>query len=1715
MRITVRIVLVLVTSVMFSVTSSLAASMNDYCIVPPFIQQNILPNLLMIIDNSASMFDLSYSDRGKRTCSITTATSCTYDSDCPSGQSCSNFTRQPYYCYDQTFSSANEYEGYFESSTLYEYNFTNNEFVENLNPFACDAGGQTAKSIANHLCVVHNTASPHAVIKYLASGKYLNWLTSSKFDVQKKILTGGKYNGTHLLSESRGCVGQSFVKEANAANFVNYISPETNNTNISLGITFGVRGPFDAVNASAPSAGGQTYLDIFKGDYNQGKCQDAMTAIVSGGNAEIKSTVNECLASTVGTTAVTKTKVVFQQSMQACWQRREGHAIAGDDINTVKNQCQDVYSSFATCSNDPKKVCTTATVATDCGAGNTCNYGPPAIVSGNSALLCGSEYEGQYYYYQGAGTAGTCTYNGAACTADADCSPATFKQCKKSDNVCTTDADCPGSGNSCFKTITNTCSTAAVDAGWKLIPGVTEAQMIATHNQFCVDMTASPVTDPTDAPSDTSQYDNVPAILSGVGVEAQLSQPIGTLTVRLKKVSEPTTGVVREYASKVRMGIMTFNFSGSATESGSGIPTQYVCSTDKTKVCTSNIDCPASGTCGAATAGTDNKDGAYVKTLIGKGHCSVTVATQCATAAHCPAGEYCISDGVGNYSSGLINDLNGIVANAWTPFSEAFYNAIGYYAQDTSDLKRSRTALRINSTDFPDSMNPSEYKCQPNYIMLITDGTSTADRRAEVDNLAKLYTAAGGSTSWTNTCPSYAGSVNVDNMAWISNKQNIKTFSTIAQTAAPADPAKDLNLNERIYTYVVFNGSENGLAGECNSFTLMDQTAKNGGTGGAYKAEYPAQLKVSLNDAFAKIAGGASSGTAASILSNSEGSGATLLQALFYPLKEFDKTNASDTKPTSLGWIGELQSFWYYLDPFLQNTSIREDTTVDYKLNLIQDKVIQFYFDPLVKKTLVNKYSDLNGDGVADSTTPDAGGAGVSPDAVSSLWKAGRLLWERNLTTSPRTIYTNYGSSAGNVPRKFSKLAVDGYLNTWPGFQHIAQTSHCSTTSAKSCATDANCPAGETCILDDTKTAKLIDYVHGIDQADHTDGTKYRPRKVTILGCGLADAQGCTREWKLGDIVSSTPKIVSNIRLNNYHLPSPTGYNDTSYANFTKTAGYKTRGMAFVGANDGMLHAFKLGILEEVNLKNEKSKLVNSDGTIVTSASNVGKEEWAYIPSDTIPYLKYLHDPNYSHLFYVDRTPTVFDASIGKPAGCASDYSDCTKSADGSTWRTILIGGTGYGGALTTSSPCNVATEVCLPTPAAGYGYSQYFVLDVTDPTTPKFLWEFYNPLKGFATTGPAIVRIDKGKDKNGKWYAVFANGPSGPIDTNNNSFKGESGQNLRLFVIDIPTGTLVRTIDTGIANAFAGTLTSSWIDADRSNPNSTGYYSDDAVYVGYVEKDTTTNTWTKGGVIRLLTRESADPASADATKAWTWSKVIDGVGPITTSVTKLQDRKNKNLWLFFGTGRFYFKNDDITTTRQAIYGIKEPCYSTSDRQLRTPYLNIAGGSDNDIYQNCSDAVSGTIVDQSGDSSAPATSLAATAPGWKILLDEKNDSTSYLTERIITDPLALPNGAVFFTSFSPSSDLCKFGGDSRLWAVRYDTGSTPPASAMQGKALMQVSTGAFAEIKLSDAFKNSGSPRYDGRRLANAITGVPPTSQGLSLFANPPAAKKMLHVREK
>jgi type IV pilus assembly protein PilY1 len=135
--------------------------------------------------------------------------------------------------------------------------------------------------------------------------------------------------------------------------------------------------------------------------------------------------------------------------------------------------------------------------------------------------------------------------------------------------------------------------------------------------------------------------------------------------------------------------------------------------------------------------------------------------------------------------------------------------------------------------------------------------------------------------------------------------------------------------------------------------------------------------------------------------------------------------------------------------------------------------------------------------------------------------------------------------------------------------------------------------------------------------------------------------------------------------------------------------------------------------------------------------------------------------------------------------------------------------------------------------------------------------------------------------------------------------------------------------------------------------------------------------------------------------------------------------------------------------------------------------------------------------------------------GWYLALDSKGTYTyapeapaEYLAERVITDPLASAGrGLLFFTTYKPSADLCAFGGKSFIWAMQYNTGGPP--GELKGTALIQVSTGAIEQKDLSKAFTDAG-----GRKSAG-MSGKPPEAQGLSIISNPPATKKLIHIKER
>ncbi len=235
------------------------------------------------------------------------------------------------------------------------------------------------------------------------------------------------------------------------------------------------------------------------------------------------------------------------------------------------------------------------------------------------------------------------------------------------------------------------------------------------------------------------------------------------------------------------------------------------------------------------------------------------------------------------------------------------------------------------------------------------------------------------------------------------------------------------------------------------------------------------------------------------------------------------------------------------------------------------------------------------------------------------------------------------------------------------------------------------------------------------------------------------------RALPLGDIVHSTPQLVGApvTRYRDDWGPDAPE-NAQPYSGFGRLHADRRR-VVYVGANDGMLHAFDAG-----------TRRADDDPAGPGWSAGTGQELFAYVPSAVFPELNELPAEDYGHAYYVDATPRIGDAFIG------------------GEWRSVLVGGLGRGG-------------------------QGIYALDVTDPDAVSeasadeaVLWEFGeidDPDVGYTYASPLIVRLH-----DGRWAAMFGNGYNNSAPDARASPTGEAS----LFIVDLETGLLIRKLGTG-----------------------------------------------------------------------------------------------------------------------------------------------------------------------------------------------------------------------------------------------------------------------------------------------------------------------------
>jgi type IV pilus assembly protein PilY1 len=480
------------------------------------------------------------------------------------------------------------------------------------------------------------------------------------------------------------------------------------------------------------------------------------------------------------------------------------------------------------------------------------------------------------------------------------------------------------------------------------------------------------------------------------------------------------------------------------------------------------------------------------------------------------------------------------------------------------------------------------------------------------------------------------------------------------------------------------------------------------------------------------------------------------------------------------------------------------------------------------------------------------------------------------------------------------------------------------------------------------------------------------------------------RTTKLGAIIRSQPVYVS-YPSEGYYDNWPVGSPEESAANggngYSKFVVDKANreGTVYIGANDGMLHAFSAPA--------PSCDYTDPSNPTCTFSTSGGNERWAYIPRAVYANLGNLTDANFVYRPTVDASPRTRDVFIN------------------GSWKTLLTGAVGIGG-------------------------RGVFGLDVTDPAAfdqTKVLWEFDSDMKvstscvsndgsckasdlGYTTSTPYIGRL-----ANGKWVVLVSSGyfpdcGMPDVPTNEPEFgskplceaiaaqapKDGSGKPYSaLFVLDAATGAMIAELKTptgisGVSSHGLGPVVLGDYESDQI---------DDVAFAG----DLMGNLW-------RFDLTDADASKWEVTLAYRGKKDSNtnkqGVQPITSQPRLFPDPFSSRFLVVFGTGKYLGAGDNSSAIPvQTAYGIREDVNSSGDpvevsrSQLKKQTLTEVSGSG---------ALANAKLRKLTDAA-----LSASDKGWYIDFD----IAAAAGERVIVTPGAIfPTNSAVFTTMIPTKD---------------------------------------------------------------------------------------------
>jgi len=1030
---------------------------------------------------------------------------------------------------------------------------------------------------------------------------------------------------------------------------------------------------------------------------------------------------------------------------------------------------------------------------------------------------------------------------------------------------------------------------------------------------------------------------------------------------------------------------------------------------------------------------------------------------------------------IGGNTTSMITGIESTTPSTWTPLAESLYEATRYFAQVAPAYTNSDFSYNVTTKDpfyfqSPSWADTSQYvTCCKSFVIIFTDGEPTQDLNVPTalqDYAHAVHgnhcTGATESTACTPHKTNYAnnGSHYLDDVAYYAHITDLRQATLPVLNEAGQALAGNQNLT--VYTFYAFgqaigreilqSAAKAGGFEDRNGNNLPDLTEEwdkvNNTTGAAgadgipdtyYESANADELQDRLLAAITSILQRSASGTSVSVLASSSTGDGALYQAYFFP-STFEGLN-------EIKWTGYAQGL--FIDEF---GNLREDTDGDAKLVYANDYIIQTRYDTASGDVKLDRFKDLDGDGKADTTTAFET---VTLRETKAIWEAGKQLALKN--AADRKVLTWVDSDN------------DGVVDTG---EQIAFTTANATTLSPYLRASSTAPY---------TASNIIEFIRGVQVSGMRD------RQMSVPA-----GSGTLKVWKFGDPIHSTPTVVASPR-ERYDVI----YGDTSYTAYFQKYRHR-RQVAYVGSNDGMLHAFNAGFYHRGDDSTTSSVTergyFTKNATDNSSGAALGDELWGFVPYQLLPHLKWLTQTDYTHVYYVDLKPKVTDVRI---------FNDDATHPGG--WGTILIGGFRMGGscgacvASTGGPPMQVTADFTgSGTSTTRTFYTAYFVLDITDPEQdPVLLWSFSRSDLGLSTSYPTILRVKPAcsgnnceiDNTNAKWFMLVGSGMTG--------YDGSSAQTSKVFAVDLKTGpvdassgtSLVTTFTTSDSNSFFGDLIS--LDAQLD-------YRVDVAYAGNVITSTSPK-WI-GKLYRLTTNGgNVDPS--------TWG-ILSGsnraptvllstfpsdnslkVGPITAAPTVAADDVN-NIWVYFGSGRFYAVADKTNTDTQYFFGVKDPVATggcTESSVTSCAKNNLLNVSTVTICSTCATGttqvtgISGVTTFDGLQSKVEGTSSSPGMDGWYITLPGSG-------ERDVSTPVII-GGTVFFPTFTPTSDVCSSSGNGSLYALFYKTGSAYKASVIgtetvgsnvNVKRSMSLGTGLASQMAVHIGAQGSGEAGSSG-----------------------------------